>query len=82
MRKSILMGVIGSFLLGSYNSKSDEGHNHETKECAHAGHNHEGHDYEGENHDHEHEGVGHEREHAAEAIAGHSDEVILSPAKA
>lgn len=70
------------FLLGSCNSKSGEGHNHETEEHAHAGHDHEGHDHESENHDHEHEGAGHEHEHAAEAAAGHSDEIILPPAKA
>lgn len=46
------------------------------------GHDHEGHDHESENHDHEHEGAGHEHEHAAEAAAGHSDEIILPPAKA
>ena len=70
------------FLLGSCNSKSGEGHNHETEEHAHAGHDHEGHDHESENHDHEHEGAGHEHEHAAEAAVGHSDEIILPPAKA
>lgn len=82
MKKFIFMGVIGLFLLGSCNSKSGEGHNHETEEHAHAGHDHEGHDHESENHDHEHEGAGHEHEHAAEAAAGHSDEIILPPAKA
>ena len=30
MKKFIFMGVIGLFLLGSCNSKSGEGHNHET----------------------------------------------------
>ena len=80
MKKFIFMGVIGLFLLGSCNSKSGEGHNHETEEHAHAGHDHEGHDHESENH--EHEGAGHEHEHAAEAAAGHSDEIILPPAKA
>ena len=82
MKKFIFMGVIGLFLLGSCNSKSGEGHNHETEEHAHAGHDHEGHDHESENHDHEHEGAGHEHEHAAEAAVGHSDEIILPPAKA
>lgn len=82
MKKFIFMGVIGLFLLGSCNSKSGEGHNHETEEHAHAGHDHEGHDHESENHDHEHEGAGHEHKHAAEAAAGHSDEIILPPAKA
>ncbi len=45
MKKFIFMGVIGLFLLGSCNSKSGEGHNHETEEHAHAGHDHEGHDH-------------------------------------
>lgn len=70
------MGVIGLFLLGSCNSKSadnHEGHDHGTEE----GHNHEA---EGEGHEgHNHEG----EEHGAEAAGeGHSDEIILPPAKA
>ena len=76
------MGVLGLFLLGSCNSKSEhdhEGHSHET-EKAH-NHDHEGHDHEHEEHDHaseNHEGHNHE----AEMAAGHSDEIILAPEKA
>ena len=47
MKKLIFMGVLGLFLLGSCNSKSEhdhEGHSHET-EKAH-NHDHEGHDHE------------------------------------
>ena len=77
------MGVIGLFLLGSCNSKSGdghEGHNHETEKHDHEGcdHDHEGegHNHEGEEHDHE----GHN--HSEKAAGGHSDEIILPPAKA
>lgn len=45
MKQYLFMGVIGLFLLGSCNSKSEEGHNHETEEKAHAGHDHEGHNH-------------------------------------
>ncbi len=66
MKKFIFMGAIGLFLLGSCNSKSGEGHNHETEEHTHAGHNHEGHGHEEHNHEsHNHEGHNHE---------GHSQE--------
>ena len=53
MKKLIFMGVLGLFLLGSCNSKSEhdhEGHSHET-EKAH-NHDYEGHDHEHEEHDH------------------------------
>ena len=73
MKKILFMGVIGLFLLGSCNSKSGEGHNHETEEHAHAGHDHEG-------HDHENEGPGHH--HGEETVAAQSDEIIVPPAKA
>ena len=82
MKKLIFMGVLGLFLLGSCNSKSEhdhEGHSHET-EKAH-NHDHEGHDHEHKEHDHaseNHEGHNHE----AEMAAGHSDEIILAPEKA
>ena len=82
MKKLIFMGVLGLFLLGSCNSKSEhdhEGHSHET-EKAH-NHDYEGHDHEHEEHDHaseNHEGHNHE----AEMAAGHSDEIILAPEKA
>ncbi|MCD8184489.1 MAG: efflux RND transporter periplasmic adaptor subunit [Bacteroides sp.] len=69
MKKYLFMGVVGLFLLGSCNSKSEEGHDHGTE--AHA---HEGHDHESEGHE------GHD--HGAEAASGHSDEIILPPAKA
>ena len=74
MKKILFMGVMGLFLLGSCNSKSGdghEGHNHETEK-----HEHEGceHDHEGDDHD------GHD--HGEVAAAGHSDEIILPPAKA
>lgn len=90
MKKYIFMGVIGMFLLGSCNSKSGnghEGHNHETEKHDHDGHKHEGCDHEHEGHDHEgHEGhdhEGHDHSHGKEvAPAGHSDEIILPPAKA
>lgn len=73
------MGVIGLFLLGSCNSKSGEGHNHETEEHAHAGHDHEGHDHKNEGPGHHHDDGHH---HGEEAVAAHSDEIILPPAKA
>ena len=79
MKKFIFMGVIGLFLLSSCNSKSGEGHNHETEEHAHAGHDHEGHDHANEGAGHKHDD-GHD--HGAEAAAAHSDEIILPPAKA
>ena len=81
MKKILFMGVMGLFLLGSCNSKSGdghEGHNHETEK-----HEHEGceHDHEGE--DHNHEGDDHDgHDHGEVAAAGHSDEIILPPAKA
>lgn len=79
MKKILFMGVIGLFLLGSCNSKSGEGHNHETEEHAHAGHDHEGHDHENEGSGHHHDDGHH---HGEEAVAAHSDEIILPPAKA
>ena len=79
MKKVIFMGVIGLFLLSSCNSKSGEGHNHETEEHTHAGHDHEGHDHASEAPDHKHDD-GHN--HGEEAATAHSDEIILPPAKA
>ena len=79
MKKILFMGVIGLFLLGSCNSKSGEGHNHETEEHTHAGHDHEGHDHENEGPGHHHDDGHH---HGEEAVAAHSDEIILPPAKA
>ena len=79
MKKILFMGVIGLFLLGSCNSKSGEGHNHETEEHAHAGHDHEGHDHKNEGPGHHHDDGHH---HGEEAVAAHSDEIILPPAKA
>lgn len=79
MKKILFMGVIGLFLLGSCNSKSGEGHNHETEEHAHAGHDHEGHDHENEGSGHHHDDGHH---HGEETVAAHSDEIILPPAKA
>ena len=64
MKKLIFMGVMGLFLLGSCNSKSDhdhKGHDHKTEET----HNH---DHEGHNHNHDHEGHDHEgHDHASGA---------------
>ena len=79
MKKILFMGVIGLFLLGSCNSKSGEGHNHETEEHTHAGHDHEGHDHENEGSGHHHDDGHH---HGEETVAAHSDEIILPPAKA
>lgn len=79
MKKVIFMGVIGLFLLGSCNSKSEEsheGHNHGTEEACSGDHDHEG-----EGHDHASEGGEHDHE-AESAPAGGSDEIILPPAKA
>lgn len=75
MKKLIFMGILGLFILGSCNSKSEqghEGHDHGTEAHDHEGHNHEA---EGE----DHEGHDHGTEAAAE---GHSDEIILPKAKA
>ncbi|WP_455592092.1 efflux RND transporter periplasmic adaptor subunit [Bacteroides sp.] len=76
MKKLIFMGILGLFILGSCNSKSNSGHE---------GHDHgtEAHDHEHEGHDHEAEGEGHEgHDHSNEAASGHSDEIILPKAKA
>ena len=76
MKKLIFMGILGLFILGSCNSKSNSGHE---------GHDHgtEAHDHEHEGHDHEAEGEGHEgHDHGNEAAGGHSDEIILPKAKA
>ncbi len=69
MKRYIFLGVIGLFLLGSCNSKSADGHQHETEEHAQAGHDHENEGHEG-------------HDHGSETAAGHSDEIILPPAKA
>lgn len=79
MKKFIFLGVIGLFLLGSCNSKSGEGHNHETEEHAHAEHDREGHDHASEAPGHKHDDA---HNHDAEAVTAHSDEIILPPAKA
>lgn len=69
MKKLIFMGILGLFILGSCNSKSNS--------------DHEGHDHSTEAHDHEAEGEGHEgHDHGSEAAEGHSDEIILPKTKA
>lgn len=77
MKKLIFMGILGLFILGSCNSKSNsdhEGHDHGTE-----AHDHEA---EGEGHEgHDHEGEGKEA-HEGEAAGGHSDEIILPKTKA
>ena len=83
MKKILFMGVMGLFLLGSCNSKSGdghEGHNHETEKHEHEGcdHDHEGEDHNHEGDEHNHDG----HDHGEVAAAGHSDEIILPPAKA
>ena len=83
MKKILFMGVMGLFLLGSCNSKSGdghEGHNHETEKHEHEGceHDHESEDHNHEGDDHDHDG----HDHGEVAAAGHSDEIILPPAKA
>lgn len=76
MKRYIFLGVIGLFLLASCNSKSADGHQHETEEHAQAEHDHE-------NEGHDHENEGHEgHDHGSEAAAGHSDEIILPSTKA
>lgn len=88
MKKFIFMGILGLFLLGSCNSKSDnahEGHNHDTETNEHGEScgGHEGHDHEAEGHNHEAEGEGHEgHDHGSEAVAENTDEIILPKAKA
>ena len=86
MKKLIFIGILGLFALGSCNSRSHEGHDHEATT-----HNHEteGHDHEAEAHNHEGECSGDhnhnettdEHEHS-EAAEGHGDEIILPKAKA
>ncbi|MGI6814979.1 efflux RND transporter periplasmic adaptor subunit [Bacteroides sp. KG123] len=71
MRKIFFMGVLGLFLSGSCNSKSEE--NHE-------GHNHESLNHEG--HDHELEDRNHEDETQESSNGSKSDEIILPPGKA
>ena len=83
MKKILFMGVMGLFLLGSCNSKSGdghEGHNHETEKHEHEGcdHDHEGEDHNHEGDEHNHDG----HDHGEVVAAGHSDEIILPPAKA
>lgn len=84
------MGVLGVFLLGSCNNKtnketeSHEGHNHVTEAHKHEGcdHDHEGHNH--EEHDHaSHEGHNHESP-APTGVheEGGSDEIVLSKEKA
>lgn len=86
MKKLIFMGVLGLFILGSCNSKSEQ--NHEGHDHAAEGHNHEAegneHKHEGECSEHNHgEEAGHDKkaEHSEETEA-HSDEIILPKAKA
>lgn len=86
MKKLIFMGVLGLFILGSCNSKSEQ--NHEGHDHAAEGHNHEAegddHKHEGECSGHDHgEEAGHDKEaeHNEETEA-HSDEIILPKAKA
>ena len=94
MKKLIFMGVLGFFVLGSCNNKSE--HNHEGHDHTTEGHNHEaeGHEHEGEEHNHEGEEHSHEGEcsgdhsHSEEAaghseeVGEHSDEIILPKVKA
>ena len=88
MKKIYLWGAFAGALLLSVscsNGNAHEGHNHGTEEHAehaHAEgeHNHDGHNHEAEGHDHEHEAG--EHNHGQEAGEGHSDEIILPPAKA
>lgn len=90
MKKFIFMGVLGLFILGSCNNKSEQ--NHEGHDHATEGHNHEaeGHDHKAEEaHNHEGECSG-DHDHAAEApgehseepAGGHGDEIILPKDKA
>ena len=82
------MGVLGLFILGSCNNKSE--HNHEGHDHATEGHNHEaeeGHKHEAEGHNHEGECSGdhaHDEEAGghSEGAGAHSDEIILPKAKA
>ena len=72
MKKLIFMGVLGLFLLGSCNSKSEhdhEGHSHETEKA----HNH---DLEG--HDHEHEEHDHANEVGGQAVLGRQAFILLT----
>lgn len=86
MKKLIFMGVLGLFILGSCNSKSEQ--NHEGHDHAAEGHNHEAegddHKHEGECSGHDHgEEAGHDKEAAhSEETEAHSDEIILPKAKA
>ncbi|MGP1536315.1 efflux RND transporter periplasmic adaptor subunit [Bacteroides heparinolyticus] len=70
MRKIFFTGVIGLFLLGSCNSKSEK---------CHEGHNHEPHNH--EQHNHAHKDCNHEHEEQKNNDDG-SDEIIFPPAKA
>ena len=67
MKKTIFMGVLGLFLLGSCNNKPE--------------HDHEGHDH-GTEETHDHEAEGHNHEAEVASPAGHSDEIVLMPEKA
>lgn len=86
MKKLIFMGVLGLFILGSCNSKSEQ--NHEGHDHAAEGHNHEAegneHKHEGECSEHNHgEEAGHDKEaEYSEETETHSDEIILPKAKA
>lgn len=86
MKKLIFIGILGLFALGSCNSRSHEGHDHEATAHNHEteGHDHaaEAHDHEGEcSGDHNHSEATDEHEHS-EAAEGHGDEIILPKAKA
>ena len=79
MKKILFMGVIGLFLLGSCNSKSGEGHNHETEDTPMRDMTTKGTTMKNEGPGHHHDDGHH---HGEEAVAAHSDEIILPPAKA
>lgn len=69
MKKLIFIGVLGLFVLGSCNKKtqSHEGHDHNTVAHNHADHEHEGHNHEG----HNHEAEGHNHEAETKCSGGH-----------
>ena len=89
MKKIIFAGVIGLFLLGSCNSKSNheahahDSHDHTDKTHTHENcdHDHEGHDHSHEGHNHSHEGhdhSSHEGHNHGKATEHASDEIVLS----
>lgn len=66
-----------------HSAHNHEGHSHEVCNHNHEGHSHDGHNHEGHNHNHDtHKHDEHGHNHETTSSTDHSDEIILTPAKA